>query len=162
MLKNYFIIFVAALFFVACESPKEKSLKTIREMESKDSIFSPENIEKLKKEYIGFAEKYPDDELAPEFLFKAGQRCNVMAQHQEALQLFQRIRQTYPKHKIAEESLFLQGYIYENSMNDLENARKVYLEFIHTYPNSELAEDAKLAIQNLGKSPEEIFEGFEK
>jgi TolA-binding protein len=36
-------------------------------------------------------------------------------------------------------------------------AGEKYREFIEKYPDNELAEDAKLALQNLGKSPQEII-----
>src|SRR6478609_6258032 len=153
---------IALVVFSACNSPKEKALTHIKELEANDSVFSPEQIEKVKGAYIEFADKYPDDELAPEFLFKAGQRCNVTADHAKAITLFQRVIDTYPKHKIAEEALFLQAYVYENSMADFPKASETYKAFIAKYPNSDLVEDAKLAIQNMGKSPEEIFESFEK
>lgn len=161
-MKKIPVLFIAAIWLISCNSPKEKSLDAIRNLEASDSTFSPENIESLKKQYIDYADKYPDDDLAPEFLFKAGQRCNVMAQHEEALAIFQKIRDTYPKHHMAEEALFLQGYIYENSLHNEAKAKEIYTAFIQQYPKSELAEDAQLAIQNLGKSPEEILESFNK
>ena len=158
------ITFISMIVFgiIACNSPKEKALKNIKMLEASDSIFSPQNIEATKRAYLDFANKYPDDDLAPEYIFKAAQRCNVMAEHEEALKLFNSIIEKYPKSPRSEEALFLQGFIYENSIKDLPKAQKVYLAFIEKYPNSDLAEDAKAAIKNLGKSPEEIFESFEK
>ncbi|MES2778893.1 MAG: tetratricopeptide repeat protein [Bacteroidota bacterium] len=161
-MKKVFFIAFAIVTIVACQSPKEKALANIKNLEANDSIFSPEQIEKVKAAYIDFANKYPDDELAPEFLFKAGQRCNATANHEQALALFQQVIDKYPKHKMAEEALFLQGYVYENSMQDMSRAKTVYVKFIELYPNSELAEDAKFSIQNLGKTPEQIFEEFDK
>ena len=153
---------MALVLVSACQSPKEKALATIKQLEANDSVFSPQQIEKVKAAYIEFADKYPDDDLAPEFLFKAGQRCNVTGEHRQAISLFQRVIDTYPKHKIAEEALFLQAYVYENSIADFAKAAETYKSFIEKYPNSDLAEDAQLAIQNMGKSPEEIFESFSK
>lgn len=161
-MKRIIVIALAVLAIAACQSPKEKALANIKTLEANDSIFSPEQIEKVKAAYIDFASKYPDDELAPEFLFKAGQRCNATANHEQALALFQQVIDKYPKHKIAEEALFLQGYIYENSLQDMSRAKTVYVKFVEKYPNSELAEDAKFSIENLGKTPEQIFEEFEK
>ncbi|MFA6261409.1 MAG: tetratricopeptide repeat protein [Bacteroidia bacterium] len=158
----YIFTLVALVLFSACDSPKEKAMAEIKAMEGQDSLFSPEHIEKLKKSYLEFAEKYPDDELAPEFMFKAAQRCNVMAQHLEAIELFNRIMEKYPNHHISEEALFLQGYIYENSLHDEAQATRVYTDFIKKYPKSELTEDAQLALQNMGKTPEEIFESFKE
>lgn len=161
-MNRIFVILFAVAALAACESPKEKALAEIKILESNDSIFSPEQIEKVKSAYIDFANKYPDDDLAPEFLFKAGQRCNVTAEHQKAIALFQEVIDKYPKHKMAEEALFLQAYVYENSMQDYVNAKTKYAKFMEQYPNSELAEDAKLSIANMGKTPEEIFAEFER
>jgi outer membrane protein assembly factor BamD (BamD/ComL family) len=148
------------LILTACHSPKEKALANIKTMEASDTIFTPKSIEDMKAAYLDFANKYPDDELAPEFIFKAAQRCNATGEHQEAITLFNSIIEKYPKHKIGEEALFLQGYIYENSLQDNAKATEVFTRFIQKYPNSELAEDAKLEIENMGKSPEEILQGI--
>jgi len=161
-MKKFAFVTLAVLVIAACQSPKEKALTEIKALEANDSIFSPENIEKQKRAYIDFANKYPDDDLSPEFLFKAGQRCNATAQHEEAIKLFQEVMDKYPKHKIAEEALFLQGYVYENSLNDMNRAKTIYTKFLQQYPNSQLAEDARYSIENLGKTPEQIFEEMEK
>jgi TolA-binding protein len=161
MKKTISLVF-AVITLVACQSPKEKALTTIQALESNDSVFSPEHIEKVKDAYIDFATKYPDDEMAPEFLFKAGQRCNVGADHLKAIQLFQEVIDKYPKHKIAEDALFLQAYVYENSLNDYAKAKAAYTKFIALYPKSDLVEDATYSIQNLGKTPEQIFQEFDK
>lgn len=161
-MKKVFFIALAIVTIVACQSPKEKALANIKNLEANDSIFSPEQIEKVKAAYIDFANKYPDDELAPEFLFKAGQRCNASANHEQAIGLFQQVMDKYPTHKIAEDAMFLQGYVYETGIRDMSRAKTVYVKFIEMYPTSELAEDAKYSIENLGKTPEQIFEEFDK
>jgi hypothetical protein len=45
-------------------------------------------------------------------------------------------------------------------MHNYNKAVDVYANFILKYPTSDLAEDAKYSIENMGKSPEEIFESF--
>ncbi len=79
MKKNIFLFAGLLLMIAACQSPKEKALKEIDALEVQDSTFSIENMARLKDAYVAFADKYPDDERAPEFLFKAGQRCSVLA-----------------------------------------------------------------------------------
>jgi TolA-binding protein len=166
MKKSIFIIagFIAVL--AACQSPKEKALKEIDNLEAQDSTFniSMENMAQLKDAYVSFADKYPDDEHTPDFLFKAGQRCSALAiensnptYHQEAIKLFSRIGEKYPKHHMAEEALFLTGYIYENHLIDTANAKAVYNKFIETYPEAELAEEARLAIKNMDIPLEQII-----
>lgn len=41
-------------------------------------------------------------------------------------------------------------------------ARKLYTEVVEKYPNERIALDAKLCIQHLGKSDEELIREFEK
>lgn len=165
MKKNLqFVLALLALIVVACQSPKEKALQEIEALQAQDSVFSIENMAKEKDAYIAFADKYPDDERAPEFLFKAGQSMGAIASqkkdmklHEESIAIFKRIQENYPDHHYAEEALFLSGFVYENHMGNITKAKATYQEFIKKYPKSELAEDAQFAIENLGISPEDII-----
>jgi len=165
MKKNIqFVLALVALVVVACQSPKEKALQEIELLQAQDSVFSIENMAKEKDAYVAFADKYPDDERAPEFLFKAGQSMGAIASqkkdmtlHEESIAIFKRIQENYPKHHYAEEALFLTGFVYENHMGNIAKAKVTYQEFIEKYPKSELAEDAQFAIENLGISPEDII-----
>jgi len=38
----------------------------------------------------------------------------------------------------------------------------LYREFLQKYPNHEFADDAELSLKNLGKTPEELLEQFQK
>lgn len=164
-MKTYVLSIGLILFTVmACQSPKEKALKDIDTLEASDTSFSVENSAKLKDAYLDFANKYPDDINAPEFLFKAGQRMSVLASennnaeyHKESIAIFEKICKTYPENHFAEEAMFLSAYVYENSLKDTDKARMRYESFIDKYPNSELKEDAELAIKNLGIDPAEVI-----
>ncbi len=81
---------------------------------------------------------------------------------QEAINLYQRIINDYPEFRKAPECLFLKGYIYENYLNELDQAKVIYTEFIIKYPNNDFADDAQISIDNLGKSPEELIKEFEE
>lgn len=148
----------------ACQSPKEKALKEIDALQSQDTVFSLDNMAKLKDAYIAFADKYPDDEHSPEYLFKAAQSCSVLAaqnndskKHHEAISIFERVKKDYPKHEMAIEGMFLTGYIYENHLGDTSKAKEVYRNFVATYPESELAEEAEMAIKNMSIPLEQII-----
>ncbi len=151
-------LFIIGLFvFAACQSPKEKALKNIKGLESNDSAFSNELMGQLKTAYLDFAKAYPDDEHAPEFMFKAAQRAIVLEQANEAVQLLEELKSKYPKATQIEDASFLLAYTYENNLNELNKAQELYQDFIKKYPKSELAEDTKFAMDNLGKTPEEII-----
>lgn len=160
--KSSFIALMSIIIISACQSPKEKSLKAIKELESNDSAFSNELMMKLKSNYTDFALAYPDDEHTPEFLFKAAQRAVVLQQANEAVDLLIQLINKYPSNEFAEDATFLLAFTYENNLNDLANARVYYEKFLKEFPEGELAEEAKLSIQNLGKTPEEFLNGVQE
>lgn len=161
-MKKIFTILVLSIAVVACNSPKEKLLNQITKLENSDSAFSIGQITDLYWAYTSFADKYPDDEHAPEFLFKAAQRSNILNKSSEGIILMEKLIGNYPNSKFCEQALFSIAFSYENNLNDFVNARKYYEQFLQKYPNSELAEDAKLSIENLGKSDEEFLESINK
>lgn len=151
-------IFILSLsILAACQSPKEKAIKNIKDLEGNDSAFSNELMMQLKTAYVDFALAYPDDEQTPEFLFKAAQRSIVLQQDNEAVDLLLQLTSKYPKSTFVEDATFLMAYTYENNLHDLVRAKSLYEEFLQKFPNGELAQDAKLSLENLGKSPEEVI-----
>ncbi|OYU95383.1 MAG: hypothetical protein CFE21_09540 [Bacteroidetes bacterium B1(2017)] len=156
-MRKLFLFLFGIVALAACQSPKEKAIKHIKELEGNDSAFSNQLMTELKTAYLDFAKTYPDDEQAPEYLFKGAQRAIVLEQANEAVELLAELIQKYPKSKNVEDALFLEAYTYENNLQDLNKAQAIYQEFIKKYPKGELAEDAKFALDNLGKSPEEII-----
>ena len=55
-------------------------------------------------------------------------------------------------------ALFMTGFVYENDLMDLKNAKASYESFLKRYPNDpDFADDAQMALKMLGKSPEEII-----
>jgi tetratricopeptide (TPR) repeat protein len=159
--KTIFLAGLLVMIVAACQSPKEKSLKLIKDLESNDSAFSNELMMKLKTSYTDFALAYPDDEHTPGYLFKASQRAIVLQQANEAVDLLLQLINKYPTNEFAEDATFLLAFTYENNLNDLTNARLYYEKFLKEYPSGELAEEAKLSIENLGKSTEEFFNEIE-
>ncbi|MCG9881554.1 MAG: tetratricopeptide repeat protein, partial [Bacteroidia bacterium] len=134
IIKSTLVIFAGILILSACQSPKEKSLKAIKNMEGNDSAFSNELMMQLKTAYTDFALAYPDDEHTPEFLFKAAQRAIVLQQANEAVDLLIQLINKYPANEFAEDATFLLAFTYENNLNDLTNARVYYEKFLKEYP----------------------------
>ncbi len=143
---------------VACQSPKEKQIDRIKTLELSDSTFNVNIMTELNTAYIDFTEKYPDDVHTPEYMLKAAQRSSVLGKPNESISLYNKIIKRYPNSNFCEEALFLKAFTFENSLNDADKARQTYQEFINKYPKSQLIEDAKLSLQNVGKSSEEIIE----
>lgn len=157
-MKRLFYLVIISVALAACSSPKEKTLEAINKLEASDSVFSPQVMELLKNAYVQFADAYPDDEQSAVFLFKAAQRCNGIAQHQDAITLLDRIIRDYSNKKIAEDAMFLKAYIQENSLQMHNEAKQTYETFLQQYPESAMADDAKIAIEFIGMSTDEIWE----
>lgn len=112
--------------------------------------------------YYNFVKIYPDDSLAPEFLFKAGEISTANQQYTQALMYYESITKKYPDYKLAPESLYLQGYLLDNFLEKDAEAKIIYEQVITKYPDLPYAADAKSAIKNLGKSDEELIKEFKK
>lgn len=163
-MKNIFkfsFVFVAVLTVFACQSPKEKALKSIKDLEAGDSAFSDELIQKLKTAYVDFATKYPDDQQSAEFLFKAAQKGIYLDQPKESVEFLDRLVKDYPSSPMVEEAMFLSAYTLENNIQDYPAAKARYEEFLVKYPQGELADDAKFSMEHMGESADELLEDKE-
>lgn len=114
------------------------------------------------KAYTDFVTYFPEDTLAPEYLFRAGEVATAAKKYRRALEYYQTITLTYPNYKHITESLYLQAFLLDNFLNDDAAAKTAYEEVISRYPSANYAKDAKAAIENLGKTDEQIIEEFEK
>jgi TolA-binding protein len=85
-----------------------------------------------------------------------------MRRPQATIALFDRIINEYPDYEKSPSALFLKAFVYEDQLQDLENAKHYYELFLEKYPESEFADDAEVSLQNLGKSPEELIREFEE
>ncbi len=163
-MKNIFkfsFVFVAVLTVFACQSPKEKALKSIKDLEAGDSAFSDELIQKLKTAYVDFATKYPDDQQSAEFLFKAAQKGIYLDQPKESVEFLDRLVKDYPSSPMVEEAMFLSAYTLENNIQDYPAAKTRYEQFLVKYPKGELADDAKFSMEHMGESADELLEDKE-
>jgi|688.fasta_scaffold335666_3 TolA-binding protein len=163
-MKNIFkfsFVFVAVLTVFACQSPKEKALKSIKDLEAGDSAFSDELIQKLKTAYVDFATKYPDDQQSAEFLFKAAQKGIYLDQPKESVEFLDKLVKDYPSSPMVEEAMFLSAYTLENNIQDYPAAKARYEQFLVKYPKGELADDAKFSMEHMGESADELLEDKE-
>lgn len=149
------------------KTPAEQAIENIRGLEQKiytDTLFSID--QNIANKYIlacsEFADKFPEDTLAPGFLFRAGEIAKGLNQISKALRLFSKISTHYPEYEKAPLAIFFQAMIYDDHLKNIEKAREYYTLFIKKYPDHEFADDAQACINNLGKTLEEIIEEFEK
>jgi len=160
------LLSLVALIF-SCSSPKEKAANNINDLNNE--IFSDtittldrQKAAELIDAYIDYAENYPEDEITPEYLFKAGELAMNTNKGDRAVNIFEQVINNYPDFDKVPESMFLMGFVYENIIENLDKAKEVYEEFIDLFPDHDFADDAQLSIKNLGISPEDLIKMFEK
>ncbi len=120
---------------------------------------------KLAAQFIetceGYAAITASEDKYAELLSKAAGLAKTVESYNQALMLYARLSDRLPKHPKAPTALFMQGHIYENDLNDMDKAKAAYEQFLQRYPNDpDYADDAKIALDQLGKTPEEIIKGF--
>lgn len=127
------------------------------------------NDEKAANAFIETAEGYAlivqdkQPDKAVDLILKAAGVAKSVGNPKKAIQLYYQVAEKMPTHAKAPTALFMMGFIYENDLSDLEQAKKTYEDFLKKYPNDpDYADDAQNALKLLGKSPEEIIREFEK
>ena len=165
--KAIAFLILGGTLLLSCSDPRTDEVEKITQMEN--ALFAEEssldNLDKAKElmdGYTLFADQYPEDTLAPEYLFRAADIAMNINRGEMAINIYNRILKSYPDFRKAPECLFLKAYVYENNLGQLNKARVFYQEFIDKYPDNDFADDAEISIQNLGKSPEELIREFEE
>lgn len=164
--KHLSLLFILLSAITSCKPSKEKSAAEINAFENR--LFSPGSMgfsrasaDSLLALYDAFIEDNPEDSLAPVYLFKAGSVAMNGGAGNRAVTYFDKYIQAFPQGPKAPLCLFFKAFAYENVVHDIEQARENYLRFIEKYPDNEFTDDAKLALMNLGKSPDQMVREFE-
>lgn len=179
MKKISHLILAAIVFsFVSCNNNQESNpeTKTLSKAEMEDFIKQNESLlkpdlnnekgknqaEVLVKAYQDFITTYPKDTICAEYLFKAADISRGLGRSLHAVDLYVKLVDQYPSSQKAPLALFLQGFLFDNELNDDKKAGELYKLFIEKYPQNKLVKDAEFSLNNLGKSDEELIEEFEK
>ncbi len=116
----------------------------------------------LVKKSQSFSEAHPQDKKTAAVLFKAADVARGIGEYGKAIQLWGKVWRNYPNFDKAPDAVFMQAFTYENNLNDIQNAKRYYLQFIEKFPENPLREQAIIALKNLGKSPEDLIKEFQK
>lgn len=174
---NHLFLLAIALVIASCGAPKQEEAPKKVLPPKEETIAKIKDIEaEMHKAveidnavannaiilYTEFALDFPEDTLAPEYLFKAGEVSTATKKYKRALDCYENILSNYPDYKHYMESLYLKAFLLDNFLNDDNAAKIVYEEVIKQFPTTNYAKDAKSAIANLGKTDAQIIEEIEK
>ncbi|MDD2386420.1 MAG: hypothetical protein PHP52_06515 [Bacteroidales bacterium] len=111
--------------------------------------------------YLDYTEKYPDDSLSPEYLFKAAEIAMNFSQPHNAIRYLTQIEDNYLKYPKYPTAIFLKAFIYDTHIGDIEKSKAYYLKYLEKYPNHTFATDAKAAVMFMGLTDEQLIELFD-
>jgi len=155
-MKYSFFLFL--FFIVACSKNYQKNIDEADKLiESKDFRKA---VELLKE-----AASANDEKLSPIALKKLAviyqqnslPEIDYIESQNLAQQYFYQIFEKFPKSDEAPKSLFMSAYLLANELKQYDKATKHYNLFLEKFPNHELAASAKIELENIGLSPEEIL-----
>ncbi len=163
MKHGLLILFV--LFLVSCSGGRQNRIDEIREkekilMQSYEDVPDKSTAESLRQDYLGFAKDYPEDSLSPGFMHKAAELAVSISMYEEAISTLNDLENKYPNYSFLPDAMYFKGFILENHLKNLPEAKKVYEDFLKKYPDHKLASQVSAVLNNLGKSPEEMINEF--
>ncbi|MGB9234451.1 MAG: N-acetylmuramoyl-L-alanine amidase [Terriglobales bacterium] len=87
-----------------------------------------------------------------ELMVEMGRRFDDNKILRGAVDEYRFLRKEYPGSKYRFEALFTIGEIYKDDLNDPEQARKTFEDFLHRYPRNRLADDARSAVKEMDEA----------
>lgn len=121
-----------------------------------------------------YAVLYPKETFIPDMYYNAAVYDMVMADMnmknmdlkvrygQDAIKIFSLIIENYPTYIELSMCYYNRAVVYDNILGRYTEADKAYREFMAKYPAHEFVPNLEIYIQQLGKSPEQIMNDFEK
>lgn len=140
-----------------------------------DSIAHEENVMRTSKTYIPqqamsamrlyieYANKYPDDTLTPEYLFRASDIAQGTGNYEDATQYLEKIIDHYTGYNKYPDAVFAAALIYDQYLEKVghgaDRARELYGFLIEKYPTTNYAEQAKVLVDFVGK-PDSVYDNY--
>lgn len=116
----------------------------------------------LAKLYLAYAMNNMKDDAAAEFMFKSGELRMGIGHYIKAIETFEQLNTSFPTYEKVPETHYLIAFIYDNYLDNKGMAEAKYKVVIDKFPKLGLAKDARIAIDNLSLTDEELIEKFEK
>jgi tetratricopeptide (TPR) repeat protein len=161
------LVTTALLFLASCgakmkwEADKITTLEKALIEDAKKGKVDSAAVNRLLAAYEAFADKYPGDTTAANFLFKAADFYRYMQKPLKSIGIYEKIYNNYPHFEKRPYALFLQGFMFENEVGNVHAAKIKYEAFLKEFPDHPIAKDVKLTLENLGKTPEQLLAEFE-
>ena len=86
------------------------------------------------KLYEDFVAKFPNSEKLPEVYTKIAELYFGVDDFQKTVSTYNTLFEKYPDTKFGRQALFMEGFIYDNNLNDKQKALESYKKYVEKYP----------------------------
>ena len=185
-MKRLFTVILSVLFLAACQNGQQAEQKAIRQ--ESDSLLAAYNhsdsiyalcgridtaaFNAFIVKAMAFAEKHPDDTLAPGMLYRAGVGSMILAKSADrlddveararnakrALAIFNQFQEQYPDLDQAKLCYWQRAIVYDDILGDWRSAESEYRDFINRFPNDSLTPVFQQYLTLLGKTESQLEE----
>jgi TolA-binding protein len=148
---------------------KSKSLDD-QIQDAKTALFSdttqvrvdPRKAKTLVDLYRLYTNILPDSPNTPTYLYETYDIANSVRMYRDAAQASEKLYTKYPDFEKSSTAMFLTAFIYENNLRNLDKAEAIYKAFLAKYPNDDFANDAQVALDNLGTPADEMLKNIQE
>jgi TolA-binding protein len=122
------------------------------------------DAEKAIEAFNSYSSFCKDKAEAAVYLLKGGQVARSVGKYTVAQAMLKQCANDFPEFKDRGAALFLLAQLYDEAsmLNNEAEAKTLYLQIIKEYPKTAYADDAKAALNNLGKTDEQLVQEFLK
>ncbi len=116
-------------------------------------------IDSYRRVYFGLpasSKADPSVVATAELMVEMGRRFDDNKILRGAVEQYRFLRKEYPGSKYRFAALFTIGEIYKDDLNDPEEARATFENFLHRYPRNGLADDARAAVKEIDAAADEM------
>ena len=122
-------------------------------------------IDSYRRVYFGSpasSKADPSVVATAELMVEMGRRFDDNKILRGAVEQYRFLRKEYPGSRYRFDALFTIGEIYKDDLNDPEEARTTFENFLHRYPHNRLADDARSAVKEIDAEADEMERTAEK
>ncbi|MBZ5663003.1 MAG: N-acetylmuramoyl-L-alanine amidase [Acidobacteriia bacterium] len=122
-------------------------------------------IDSYRRVYFGSpasSKADPSVVATAELMVEMGRRFDDNKILRGAVDEYRFLRKEYPGSKYRFDALFTIGEIYKDDLNDPEEARTTFQDFLHRYPRNRLADDARSAVKEIDAEADEMEHAAQK
>jgi outer membrane protein assembly factor BamD (BamD/ComL family) len=117
-----------------------------------------DNARRLMSAYLDFSNMHRQDEMAPEYMFKAAEIAMNLSNFTQAANILENLRDGFPTWKKAPDVANWIAFVYDFQIVNKDKARDAYNDIIERWPDHKYATDARARLETLHMTDEEWLE----